>query len=276
MVVDVESAVTPFFALCSAYLLLSLRRVVHGNAKNYSWFRDSKRARRRLKNLANDANRRRTMRLEQLEQRQLLAVGPNLVAIRPNTGGFLDEGDVLREAPRELVLQFSPGQDLNASTLATGIQITRAGLDATFTPASIRSDFGTNGAVVLEFTATRLGDSANGVRIALTGSNRGDQIAPGITVNGGLISVDLNTTRDSETTAQQLVDALNANVSVAQLLTATIRSGNAATVITPAVRDASEVANFSNEVQRISAIGSPTFGDFQLTFNNGSVALQTG
>ncbi|MDA1049277.1 MAG: hypothetical protein O3C40_02205, partial [Planctomycetota bacterium] len=243
--------------------------------KNYSWFSDSKRARHRRRNLARETRRQRTMQLEQLEQRQLLAVGPNLVAIRPNTGGFLNEGDVLPEAPRELILQFSPGQDLNAATLAGGIQITRAGLDATFTPASIRSDFGTNGAVVLEFTASRLGDTGNGLQIALTGSDRGDQVAPGISVNGGLITIDLNTTRNSETTAQVLLDTIEGNSAEADLLTAAIVSGSATTVITPAVRDASEVANFSNEVQRLSAIGGPTVGDFQLTFNNGSMALQT-
>ncbi len=220
-------------------------------AKNFSWFRDSKRARRLRKNIAQDTNRRRTMRLEQLEQRQLLALGPNLVGVHlhNNAGELLLDGGVLHEAPRELVLQFSPGQSINAATLASGIQLTRAGLDAAFTPASIRSDFGTNNAVELEFTATRLGSDANGVQITLTGSKRGDMIGPGISVNGGVITVDLNTTPGSETKAQQLVDALNANASVTALLTASVRAHNApnpATVdITPAVRDASEIATFN-------------------------------
>ena len=90
----------------------------------------SKHNRKRLR-AAQRTLTRRDLKLESLEQRQLLAVGPSLVAIRPDVpvgpqaDQFLREGDFLNEAPRELVLQFSPGQFLDSQSLAEGLQVLR-------------------------------------------------------------------------------------------------------------------------------------------------------
>ena len=135
--------------------------------KKYAWLDDSKRTRKRRQNIFKETARGRSLNLERLEARHLLAGGPSLVAVRPNTGGFLDENSVLNEAPRELVLQFSPGQVIDPATLASGIQLTRAGLDAEFSPASVASDFNTDGAVVLGFEAGRLGPTGS-VSLAIT------------------------------------------------------------------------------------------------------------
>ena len=85
-----------------------------------------------------------------------MATGLGLVAVRPSTTEFanstdlfLDNHDVLNEAPREIVLQFSPGQVIDPTTLSQGILVTRAGADAAFTPASASSDFNTDGRVVV-------------------------------------------------------------------------------------------------------------------------------
>jgi hypothetical protein len=72
---------------------------------------------------------------ETLETRALLA-GPSLVAVRPNIGAFLSPGETRNIAPRELTLQFNPGQQIDASNdrLFTNspIQVTRSGRDGTF------------------------------------------------------------------------------------------------------------------------------------------------
>ncbi len=63
-----------------------------------------------------------------LETRSLLTA-PTLVAIRPNVGNILQEAEVRHVAPRELTLQFNPGQIIDATTLATGIVVERGGND---------------------------------------------------------------------------------------------------------------------------------------------------
>ena len=66
--------------------------------------------------------------LENLEIRALLTA-PTLVAIRPNIGTILQEAEVRHVAPREVTLQFNPGQKIDAATLATGIVVDRGGND---------------------------------------------------------------------------------------------------------------------------------------------------
>ena len=48
----------------------------------------------------------RRMLLETLEHRQLLAVGPQLIGIQPNTGELLEDGQVLNVAPTSLTFRF--------------------------------------------------------------------------------------------------------------------------------------------------------------------------
>jgi parallel beta-helix repeat protein len=65
---------------------------------------------------------------ENLETRALLTA-PTLVAIRPNVGDILVEGETRNVAPRELTLQFNPGQLISTTNLNSAIQITRGGAD---------------------------------------------------------------------------------------------------------------------------------------------------
>ena len=86
--------------------------------------------RRGNKSAGKDANRK--LFLEQLEDRRLLAVGPQIIGIQPNDGDLLlfDEPDQIRStAPRELLFRFDENQIFDASKL-DGIQITRSNLDA--------------------------------------------------------------------------------------------------------------------------------------------------
>lgn len=67
---------------------------------------------------------------ENLETRSLLTA-PTLVAIRPNVGDILIEGETRNVAPRELTLQFNPGQLISTANLSSAIQVTRGGVDRT-------------------------------------------------------------------------------------------------------------------------------------------------
>ncbi len=73
----------------------------------------------------------RSLRLESLEKRELLAGDLELIAISPNFGSFITDGTVLSERPRELTLQFTPGQDIDPASL-DAIQIIGAGFDGSF------------------------------------------------------------------------------------------------------------------------------------------------
>lgn len=76
------------------------------------------------------------MQHETLEARQLLAadVVPQLVGIQPNVGELILEGDVRGTSPRTLTFNFADiqegsGDEIDPTTLESGIIITRAGLD---------------------------------------------------------------------------------------------------------------------------------------------------
>ena len=68
---------------------------------------------------------------ERLEDRMLLAVGPQLVGVSPSSGGLLLSGQKLDVAPHELTVRFDENQIIDPNTL-DGIVVTRAGGDGTF------------------------------------------------------------------------------------------------------------------------------------------------
>ena len=70
----------------------------------------------------------RKMQLERLEDRRVMATGPLLVNVLSNYGPIQD-GETLSIAPREITLRFAEGQRIDPATIATGVRITRAGLD---------------------------------------------------------------------------------------------------------------------------------------------------
>ena len=64
--------------------------------------------------------------VELLEDRTLLSA-PDLVSVSPNVGLFYTDGDVRNESPDELLIKFSPGQVIDATTVGDGIELTRGG-----------------------------------------------------------------------------------------------------------------------------------------------------
>ena len=70
--------------------------------------------------------------VQKLEDRNLLA-GPELIAIRPDAGALLEDGDVLKTAPRDFNLLFRGGADLDESSISSNsVQLVRSGGDGTF------------------------------------------------------------------------------------------------------------------------------------------------
>src|SRR5688572_26482917 len=97
-------------------------------AKHLSKLKHQSRARL----LAMRSGEKRKLHLEPLEDRRLMAVGPSLVAVIPNSGIFLQNNATLNEAPRELTFRFAQGNTIDPATLATGIVIDRPGPNGTF------------------------------------------------------------------------------------------------------------------------------------------------
>ncbi|HPM84744.1 MAG TPA: matrixin family metalloprotease, partial [Candidatus Anammoximicrobium sp.] len=83
-------------------------------------------------------------------------------------------------------------------------------------PASVTTDFDTSARV--RFTARQSGSEGNLISVVVTRSDHGDASGPTIAVTGKTIRIDLNTNLGNETTAQQLVDALNADLYASQLV----------------------------------------------------------
>ena len=164
--------------------------------------------------------------LESLENRHLMAVGPQLIGVQPNEGSVIALGStganatVLNVSPREIVLRFDDIAALNPSTL-TGIQVKRAGADGILESAYLSTDLGTNGQVVLDFSASLPGQQGNGLELRFTQSSRSTSIPgrpaswPVLTVDGNQISIDVNVQAGNKTTAADLIQAMTADVTVA-------------------------------------------------------------
>jgi hypothetical protein len=169
--------------------------------------------------------------LEHLEQRQLLAIGPQLAGIQLNDGDLLRAGSVRQISPSELVFSFNDGAAIDPNTLS-GIRLTRSGGDGLFAKATATSDFNTAGKVVVDFTAINPGESGNNIAISVI--KNAVPTAPLVRVLGNEISVELNST--TGTTATELVSAINSHPAASKLLVASIRSGSGSTnLTTPAI-----------------------------------------
>ncbi len=75
--------------------------------------------------------KRHALRLELLEERRLLAVGPQLLGIDHNNGVLIQDGSIINTAPRELTFRFDEGQVLDRATLSA-IRLVRSGDDGVF------------------------------------------------------------------------------------------------------------------------------------------------
>ncbi len=124
--------------------------------------------------------------------------GPRLLSVAPNSGEIFSINSLttLTSAPTELVLRFAGGSDLDATTLAGGIRVKRAGDDKVFgtaddqivTPGYI--GFGDNTSIViLRFAETLpddfyrvevMGEAVPAENLIAIRNTRGDKLTPRI------------------------------------------------------------------------------------------------
>ena len=166
----------------------------------------------------------RQLHIEGLEDRRMMAQGPQLVGILPDDGSLLDPNETLNVAPLDLTFNFDDATKLDFSTVG-GIQLWRSGFDGKFSPATVSSDFNTNNAVEISFSAKALGTTENGIAIAVSSLDFGVPVVgsigssiPRVTVNGRQINIVLNSHVGNQTTAQDLVTTVNANLAASRLL----------------------------------------------------------
>jgi hypothetical protein len=84
---------------------------------------------RKFRDLSRQESRR--LHLEQLEDRRVMAV-----FVLPNNGELLNNGDTRTIAPQDLTFRFTEIPGLDATTIANGIRLTRAGGDGQFGQAN--------------------------------------------------------------------------------------------------------------------------------------------
>ncbi|MCC6507606.1 MAG: hypothetical protein IT423_00755, partial [Pirellulaceae bacterium] len=140
-----------------------------------------------------------------------MAVGPQLLGIQPNEGTLLTDGQVRHIAPNELVFRFDDRVGIDSSTL-DGIRIIRSGADGEFERASMATDLGSGGQVLVEFYAAEPGQVGNGIQIQFTQVNRTDSRNPVVRVNGRNVSVEVNSNPLLETRVDDLIRAFDQTV----------------------------------------------------------------
>ena len=180
---------------------------------------------------------KRKLFLENLEDRRLLTVGPQLIGIQPNDGELLpfnsEQAYIRDTAPRDLTFRFDENQVFNSNNL-DGIQITRSNTDGDFTAASVTSDFNTGGLVEVQFTAAKLGTEQNDIQLVFSKRDQGGAGAPEIGVVDNRVEISLNTNPGNESTVSDLLTALNQNADAYALIRGSVVSGAAGTdVATP-------------------------------------------
>ena len=215
--------------------------------------------------------------LESLEARHLMAAGPQLVGVQPNEGSLIALGStganatVLNVSPREIVLRFDDTTALDQNTL-TGIQVKRAGLDGILESAYLSTDLGTNGQVVLDFSASLPGQQGNGLELVFTQSARTTSIPgkpaswPILSVDGARININVNTLAGSKTTASDLIRAMSEDPQVsAKVLVKRLR-GVDSTIIADTVQAGSVLTLRGADSARVSSNLNSASNTLQVEF----------
>lgn len=135
---------------------------------------------RRNSSLREQFRSKRGLRIETLEERRLLALGPQLIGVLPNAGSLLVEGDIRQVAPQELLFKFDENQVFadNPTTLAKAFSVTRAGTDGILgntddvvvTPGYVGLVTGTKNQLVMRFQE-RLADDKYRLVVKGTGTD---------------------------------------------------------------------------------------------------------
>ena len=98
--------------------------------------------------------------------------------------------------------------------------------------AFAETNFNVSDALLVNFTALTPGSSENGITLNFTRSDHGGADAPTVVMpdaNGSVINIDLNTNLGNETTVQQLLDAIHADVDASKIVDGRMLAGDPAT-----------------------------------------------
>ena len=154
-------------------------------------------------------------------------IGPQLLQIEPNNGPPLSDGDVRGLGPRELVFTLDKNQVIDIATLqdGSGIEILRAGGDGQFSTATGSTEFNTAGAALVHFEAKIPGQIGNSTVIDFVKTDFGGPRLPFVQVRGRTIVVQLNLNAGNESTAQDVVDAINEHTTASQMVAASLIGG---------------------------------------------------
>ncbi|MDF1840830.1 MAG: dockerin type I domain-containing protein [Rubripirellula sp.] len=205
--------------------------------------------------------RRKDRRLlsETLEQRQLLA-GPDLVGIQQSEGSLLRGGEVLNTSPRELIFRFDDNSDLDPLTLASGINITRAGDNRSFESASSITDFGTDGSVLAEFRSAESGVRGNGIEVRLRSEDRGtgsQAVIVSVDDARRIVTLDLNNNPNRPSVVRDLITAVASSPAASALIEVDQISGPSLAPIGPSVGSGVDVLlDGANAALAVSDLGT--------------------
>jgi hypothetical protein len=177
---------------------------------------------------------KRSLFLESLEDRRLLAGVPELTGITTDAGDHLyPDNQVVEYSPDQILLHFNEVAELDPTTLS-GISVVGAGPDGVYQNSGVTTDFGLGAAVQVQFLARAPGEAGN-YKITVSSSDHGNASGPYISVSEAddkEILIDLNTSSFGPTTVGDVVSGINDHGVIGELIEAGIVSGDESVELT--------------------------------------------
>tara|TARA_R110002049_G_scaffold2750_10_gene22411 strand:+ start:25159 stop:41367 length:16209 start_codon:yes stop_codon:yes gene_type:complete len=127
----------------------------------------------------------------------------------------------------EIIQVSGPSQGVVGKSVQDGLVLTLDGANA----AQAVTDFGTNGAVQVRLVSQLPGADGRGIVVQVDRQDFGGPANPVIVVTDRNIRIQLNRAVGNETTAAQLINAINNNPDASSLLSASLEQGSGNTLI---------------------------------------------
>ncbi|MEM9367508.1 MAG: hypothetical protein AAGD07_16065, partial [Planctomycetota bacterium] len=159
-------------------------------------------------------------------------------------------GDAAANALVTAVQVTGPTQSPVGSTLSAGeTSVVLLGANS----AQAVTDLGTNNSIGIRIVANQSGASGLGTRVDVVRRDFGGPSAPLVSVSGKVIQIEVNTAANFETTADEFVAAINGTPTAADLVTASLETGDGGTAIG---------ATFAGSITLTGATDTPVFPGF--------------
>ncbi len=234
---------------------------------------------RRTESLREQRRGKRGLRIEALEDRRLMALGPQLIGVLPNAGSLLAEGDIRNVAPQELLFRFDENQVFadSPATLQKAFQITRSGGDGLFgdpldgkgddvvvTPGYVGLVTGTKNQLVLRFQ-DRLADDQ--YRLVVKGTT-----ADALRNTSGMALNDLTNDNVDNGSDYRLNFELDLGAQIVAVVPQPIRRVTDGTLVT-LVQDRNKIVVYFND-DDLSAASAQNPAFYQLMLTRDTVSNQ--